>query len=136
MHSKNIIIGSGPAGVSAASEILKNNKDLLILDVGSEIEEEKKGIVDNYLANNDIKKFKEEIINSKKKIKNYSDPNLKFPYGSDFVFKLNKNEKLNHDLKTNTLSSNAKGGLSNIWGTLSSPFFKEDIKNWDITYNS
>ena len=36
MHSKNIIIGSGPAGVSAASEILKNNKDLLILDVGSE----------------------------------------------------------------------------------------------------
>ncbi len=134
MHSKNIIIGSGPAGVSAASEILKNNKDLLILDVGSEIEEEKKSIVDNYLANNDIKKFKDEIINSKKKIKNYSDPNLKFPYGSDFVFKLNKNEKLNHDLKTNTLSSNAKGGLSNIWGTLSSPFFKEDIKNWDITY--
>ena len=39
MYSKNIIIGSGPAGVSAASEFLQNNKDLLILDVGSEIED-------------------------------------------------------------------------------------------------
>ena len=134
MYSKNIIIGSGPAGVSAASEFLQNNKDLLILDVGSEIEDEKKSIVSDYLKSKNIKKFKEEVLNSKKKIKKYSDPNLKFPYGSDFVFKLNENEKINHDLKTNTLSSNAKGGLSNIWGTLSSPFYKKDIKSWDITY--
>ena len=29
----------------------------------------------------------------------------------------------------------AKGGLSNIWGTLSSPFFRKDIENWGISYN-
>ena len=62
MYSKNIIIGSGPAGVSAASEILENNKDVLILDVGSEIEEEKKNIIDNFLENKNIKEFKEKII--------------------------------------------------------------------------
>ncbi len=37
-------------------------------------------------------------------------------------------------MNSNTLSSNAKGGLSNIWGTLSSPFYKKDLENWGITY--
>ena len=42
MYYKNIIIGSGPAGISAASEILQNGKEVAILDVGSEIEDDKK----------------------------------------------------------------------------------------------
>ena len=45
MHYKNIIIGSGPAGISAASEILQNEKEVTILDVGNEIEDEKKNKV-------------------------------------------------------------------------------------------
>ena len=27
-----------------------------------------------------------------------------------------------------------KGGLSNIWGTLSSPFYKKDIEHWGLSY--
>ena len=42
MFCKNIIIGSGPASVSAATEILQNNGKLMILDIGNEIEDEKK----------------------------------------------------------------------------------------------
>lgn len=135
MYYKNIIIGSGPAGISAASEILQNGKKVAILDVGNEIEGEKKDLVKSYLESKDIGNFKEEVEKSKKKLPKYFDPNLKFPYGSDFVFNIDKNEKLSHDLNSNTLSSNAKGGLSNIWGTLSSPFFKKDIENWGISYN-
>ncbi len=134
MFIKNIIIGSGPASVTAASEILKNNKKLMILDVGNEIEQDKQKIVDEYLRTKNINKFKEEINLSKSKIKKYPDPNLKFPYGSDFVFKILKEENIDHSPNINTLSSNAKGGLSNIWGTLSSPFFKKDIQDWDLSY--
>lgn len=134
MHFKNIIIGSGPAGISAASEILENGKELTILDIGNEIEEEKKGVVKDYLSTKNINKFKKEVEESKKKLKKYFDPNLKFPYGSDFVFDISKNENITYDLNSNTLSSNAKGGLSNIWGTLSSPFYKKDIENWGISY--
>lgn len=134
MHFKNIIIGSGPAGASAASEILENGKELTILDIGNEIEEKQKNIVKDFLSTKNVNKFKKEIEKSKKKLKKYFDPNLKFPYGSDFVFSINKNENIEHDLNLNTLSSNAKGGLSNIWGTLSSPFYKKDIENWGISY--
>jgi len=135
VHYKNIIIGSGPAGISAASEILQNGKKVTILDVGNEIEDEKKDFVKSYLGTKNISNFKEEVEKSKKKLPKYFDPNLKFPYGSDFVFNIDKNEKISHDLNSNTLSSNAKGGLSNIWGTLSSPFFKKDIEKWGISYN-
>ncbi len=135
MHYKNIIIGSGPAGISAASEILQNGKEVAILDVGNEIEDEKKDFVKSYLETKNIRNFKEEVERSKKKLPKYFDPNLKFPYGSDFVFNIDENEKISHDLNSNTLSSNAKGGLSNIWGTLSSPFFKKDIENWGISYD-
>jgi ferredoxin len=135
VYYKNIIIGSGPAGISAASEILQNGKEVVILDVGNEIEDEKKNFAKSYLKTKNIRNFKEEVEQSKKKLPKYFDPNLKFPYGSDFVFNINKNEKISHDFNSNTLSSNAKGGLSNIWGTLSSPFFKKDIENWGISYD-
>ena len=42
MFCKNIIIGSGLRSVSAATEILQNNGKLMILDIGNEIEDEKK----------------------------------------------------------------------------------------------
>lgn len=134
MFCKNIIIGSGPASVSAATEILQNNRKLIILDIGNEIEDEKKKIKKEFLQTEDVNKFKEQVNLSKKKIKNYPDPNLKFPYGSDFVFKILKNENIEHSENVNTLSSNAKGGLSNIWGTLSSPFYKKDIEHWGLSY--
>ena len=134
MHFKNIIVGSGPASVSAASELLINNKKVLILDVGNEIEDEKVEIVKEYIENPDIAKFKNKVDLAKKKIKKYPDPNLKFPYGSDFVFRVLKDENIEHSSKVNTLSSHAKGGLSNIWGTLSSPFYKKDIDHWGISY--
>ena len=93
----------------------------------------KKKIKKEFLQTEDLNKFKEQV-NLSKKIKNYPDPNLKFPYGSDFVFKILKNENIEHSKNVNTLSSNAKGGLSNIWGTLSSPFYKKDIEHWGLSY--
>ena len=134
MFYKNIIIGSGPASVTAAAEILENNRKLTILDIGNEIETEKKKIVNEYLETKNINKLKKQINLSKKKLKKYPDPNLKFPFGSDFVFKILKDENIEHSTNINTLSSNAKGGLSNIWGTLSSPFFRKDIDHWGLTY--
>ena len=67
MYYKNIIIGSGPAGISAASEILQNGKEVAILDVGSEIEDDKKKIVKNYLETRNTSNFKVEVEQSKKK---------------------------------------------------------------------
>ena len=76
------------------------------------------------------------MLDKNKIIKNnYNNPNLKYPFGSDFVFRKNKYEKIS----TNTVDyiiSNAQGGLSNIWATMVSPFKKEDINDWPISIDS
>jgi choline dehydrogenase-like flavoprotein len=135
MYFKNLIIGSGPTGVVAASEILKKNKDVLILDVGLGLEEENLKIKNNFLRDKNIKAFKDEINNYCKSHNRYKNPNLKFPFGSDFVFRNNGIESFFFKNNLDIVSSNAEGGLSNIWGTICSPFFREDIKNWDIKYS-
>jgi len=135
MYFKNLIIGSGPTGVVAASEILKKNKDVLILDVGFALEEENLNIKNNFLRDKNIKAFKDKINNYCKSHNRYKNPNLKFPFGSDFVFRNNGIESFYLKNNLDIVSSNAEGGLSNIWGTICSPFFREDIKNWDIKYS-
>jgi choline dehydrogenase-like flavoprotein len=134
MYFKNLIIGSGPTGVVAASEILKKNIEVSILDVGLTLETENLNIKNNFLRDKNIKVFKNQINNNDKLHKRYRNPNLKFPFGSDFVFRSNGIEKFFFKNNLDIVSSNAEGGLSNIWGTICSPFFREDIKNWDINY--
>jgi len=135
MYFKNLIIGSGPTGVVAAAEILKNNKEVTILDVGFTLEEQNSNIKNNFLRDKNIKVFKNQINNNGKNYKKYKNPNLKFPFGSDFVFRSNGIENFFFKNNLDILSSNAEGGLSNIWGTICSPFFREDIKSWDINYS-
>jgi choline dehydrogenase-like flavoprotein len=134
MYFKNLIIGSGPTGVVAASEIIKKNKEASILDVGFTLEEENLSIKNIFLKNRNIEAFKNQISNNTKFNKKYVNPNLKFPFGSDFVFRSNGIEKFFYKNKLDIVYSNAEGGLSNIWGTICSPFFREDIKNWDLNY--
>ena len=57
MYFKNLIIGSGPTGVVAASEILKKNKEVSILDVGFTLEEENLSIKNNFLKNKNTEIF-------------------------------------------------------------------------------
>ena len=89
MYFKNLIIGSGPTGAVAAAEILKNNKEVTILDVGFTLEEKNSNIKNNFLRDKNIKVFKNQINNNDKNYKKYKNPNLKFPFGSDFVFRSN-----------------------------------------------
>ena len=64
----------------------------------------------------------------------YENPNLKFPFGSDYVFRKNIYEKIQKH-NVDYITSNAVGGLSNIWATLVSPFYRQDISDWDIQYD-
>jgi ferredoxin len=133
--NNNIIIGSGPTGVMAANDILKFEKQVLMLDVGNVIEKENYAIKNNFLKDKNRKLFLEQIRKKKKIYQNYKNKNLKFPYGSDYVFRSNKFDIINSSKNVDFIISNAKGGLSNIWGTMVLPFHVNDIKDWDVSYN-
>ena len=134
MKYQNIIIGSGPTGIIAAEEMLNLGREVAILDFGNIIEEDNQKIKTDFLKDNDKSKFLKSIQENKKVTKKYKNENLKFPYGSDYVFRENNFEKFKSEKNIDFLYSNAKGGLSNIWGTMYSPFYPKDIDSWDISY--
>ena len=121
--------------LTVASQLLKKGKTVHLIDIGNKIEDSNKNLGNDFLNNKNIYKFL-NLLDKNKIIKNnYNNPNLKYPFGSDFVFRKNKYEKIS----TNTVDyiiSNAQGGLSNIWATMVSPFKKEDINDWPISIDS
>ena len=133
MEFENIIIGSGPTAATIVNQLLKLNKKATVIDIGRSIEKKNLEIKNNYLKTKNKKEFLKSIKNSKIYNK-YKNPHLKFPYGSEFVFKKNNYENFIAPDNLDFILSNAYGGLSNIWGTMVSPFFPKDIENWDIKY--
>jgi len=135
MKFKNLIIGSGPTAIVAAAEMLKSNNQVCIVDIGNTIEVKNKNIKTKFLENYNIKEFIQSCKNEKNVKNHYKNIHLKFPLGSDFVFRKNEFEIFNASSNVDYVLSNAQGGLSNIWGTMVSPFYPKDIENWDISYS-
>ena len=114
MIIENLIIGSGPTGLTVANELLNKGKTVHLIDIGNVIEESNKNLGYEFLKDKNFYKFiktldKNKIIKGK-----YNNPNLKYPFGSDFVFRNNNYEKI-FTSKSDYITSNAIGGLSNIW---------------------
>ncbi len=130
----NLIIGSGPTGLTVAHQLLQKGKIVHLIDVGNTIEDSNKDLGNEFLKDRDFYKFLRTLDKNKKIQGAYNNPNLKYPFGSDFVFRNNNYEKIITN-KADYISSNALGGLSNIWATMVSPFKDEDISDWPISMN-
>ena len=122
---ENVVIGSGPSGVSCAKAILEKNKKVLMIDVGKEIDPNTVKKVKTILTNNSKDKARKEIINLSKKKINFTKKNV---INSDFCYENFGNNKSNN----NIYYSNAYGGFSNVWGAASLPYTDNDIKDWPI----
>ncbi|MBF0491213.1 MAG: hypothetical protein HQM15_00340 [Deltaproteobacteria bacterium] len=126
-----IIVGSGPSGVACALGLLEMNKNVLMIDVGISLENEKKTLVKKMSSLNKnawqpewLDSFKEKQKTSIKGI------NKKNVYGSDFPYRLNSS--LNNTIFKNATGyiSNAEGGLSNVWGGAILPYTSRDTQSW------
>jgi choline dehydrogenase-like flavoprotein len=131
IDTDNIIIGSGPSGISAAWALIKIGQKVTILDVGEELEPENNSLRSR-LASCEPNQWHESDIISYTKDKNRDNTDEARPFGSDFLFrdsiKFFKNSS--SDNLTGLKPSFAKGGLSNGWGSSILPYRKEDIKDW------
>jgi len=129
----NLIIGSGPTAATLCDQLLKYNKKVTVIDVGNVIEDENHNIKKQYHNDKNREKFL-NLIKQKKILNHYKNPHLKFPFGSEFVFKKNDFENFSAPINLDFIFSNAYGGLSNVWGTMYAPFFQKDIDNWNIEF--
>ncbi|MCX7120282.1 MAG: GMC oxidoreductase [Gammaproteobacteria bacterium] len=127
MKKNYIIIGSGPAGVSAAKALLDRGVDVTMLDAGVELEPARQAILSQLQLT-----WNEQEYDSLKHAINTED-NLKLSYGSDYPYQyVSDFLNITTDKNTYCMPSFARGGLSNLWGAYVSSYDNDDLKKWPI----
>lgn len=128
------VIGSGPAGVSAASALVNKGHQVTMLDAGFDLEPEQARLVDR-LRQQDQKNWDHESVSAlkAKMITSLDGVDLKYVYGSDYPYRgMNRHQPVKL-IGANMIRSLAKGGLSTVWGASILPYREDDIKDWPIT---
>jgi len=129
------VIGSGPSSISSAVALLKHGLNVVMLDVGKELDDNKK-IILRRISTNTKDDSNEELLKELYTIENKDNQNSKYSklsYGSEFFYEENKFSNVNNHDELFIKSSFAKGGLSNVWGAALQPYETSDFKNWPIS---
>src|ERR1700722_16194179 len=132
MHT-HCVIGSGPAGVAAASALLSRGVNVLMLDAGIELEPDRAKIVAE-LAKTKLADWPPAQIAA---VHGDSDADLKgLPhkklFGSDFLYRESEDKIPWRARDVALCPSLGFGGLSNVWGATMLPLRESDITDWPI----
>ncbi len=132
--SVHYVIGSGPAGVSAAVALLRRGCQVRMLDAGLELEADRQ-IVTDTLARQDHRDWDQRnIARIKENMRSNSGGiPLKYAYGSDFPYRESAENIPYRASNVGIAPTLAKGGFSNVWGSAILPYLAEEIAEWPIT---
>jgi choline dehydrogenase-like flavoprotein len=127
------VVGSGPAGVSAAFSLLRKGLSVTMLDVGFRLEPHRQQIVER-LASGTPESWDNQTLDDLRNATKASARGLtqKLIYGSDFPYRTPKNLVQFLQSRTDLVFSHALGGLSTAWGANAIPFLEQDISDWPI----
>src|SRR5258706_2133371 len=128
------VIGSGPAGVAAASALLDRGLDVTMLDVGEECDPDRLAAVTRIAATRAPEQWTREDFRTFRG-DSTEQPAGSFPikrmFGSDFAYAADDDEL--RQIGTSCVRSHAKGGLSNVWGAAVLPNLAADLDDWPVT---
>lgn len=127
----DIVIGSGPSGVSAAKALLDRGRDVLMIDAGKTLEAENASRRDE-MATHQPQGWDETRRDAYQQGQFETPDGQARRYGSDFAM-----EPANATLSGKhgwfgLRSSRAGGGLSNLWGGAVLPYRQQDIADWPV----
>lgn len=130
----NLVVGSGPAGVSCAVALLAQGRRVTMLDSGLELEawnaeqvRELQGISPQQWTGREV-----EFLRGGMQADVDGIP-LKRAYGSDYPYRTPAGATAVRCAAADTKASFAKGGLSNVWGAALMPYRQADMGGWPIT---
>lgn len=128
---EDIIIGSGPAGVSAAWALIKQGRKVTMLDVGETLEVERHELRSK-LAAVGPKQWQPEDLDAYTGIAHAGDVAGPQPFGSNFLFRdtVGFSDGVQITGPFGLRPSFAKGGLSNGWGSSILPYRQQDMMDW------
>lgn len=128
----DIVVGSGPSGVSAAKALLGRGRSVTMIDVGEQLEPELETRRAE-LASHEPQDWSEAGLAA------YKAPQLQQGdgeirrYGSDFLVRDTVRLLRNRPPWFGLQPSFARGGLSNAWGAAVLPYRQEDLADWPIS---
>ncbi|WP_226689865.1 GMC oxidoreductase [Ruegeria arenilitoris] len=127
----DLVIGSGPSGVSVAMALLNRGRQVLMLDPGGRLEAPAQDRRDKLAASDpdtwsvdDQKKWQAPQFDT--------PPGQVRRFGSDFAMVPGAKTLVSPD-QIGLRASHATGGLSNLWGSAVLPNRAEDIADWPIS---
>ena len=130
--SLSIVIGSGPAGVAAASALLASGSEVVMVDVGEQLEPVHAARRVR-MAQTEPSQWQRDDRDAAAGRDSEHAGTMR-PFGSDFPFRIPAAagdwKALSHVISLRP--SFAKGGLSNGWGASVLPFRDEDLDDWPI----
>ncbi|WP_209509819.1 MULTISPECIES: GMC oxidoreductase [unclassified Ruegeria] len=127
----DLVIGSGPAGISVAIALLNRGRQVLMIDGGEELEASARERRDQ-MAASDPEDW------SASDIRAWQAPQLDTPpgqvrrFGSDFAMVPGAETLVAPD-QIGLRASHAAGGLSNLWGSAILPNRDTDITDWPLS---
>ena len=133
MTYDDIIIGSGPAGISAAQAYVQHKRNCLILDVGNELPTELEAIKQELALSlpsawdpkKEEKLFPRVTVHTQgidKKLLFGSDYPYQYPSGLDVKYK-----------NAHTDFSHGRGGFGSVWGSCTLPYSERDLAEWPLS---
>jgi choline dehydrogenase-like flavoprotein len=129
-----VIVGSGPAGIMAASELVDHGMTVAMVDSGiappESVDIEKERVRDAIDAGLDP-----DTGSYSAEYRMGDNPPLKTLFGSAFAQEVPAAVSIDSGPKSGFRPSFAAGGLSNVWGASVLPFRAYDISEWPIAYS-
>ncbi|OGT37946.1 MAG: hypothetical protein A3F11_02945 [Gammaproteobacteria bacterium RIFCSPHIGHO2_12_FULL_37_14] len=119
-----VVVGSGPAGVSVAKGLLERGCKVTLLDAGNVLESDKQNLLQQIRLNNVA------IMHPSLRSPSNNKKKPKLPYGSNFVYAGVKNHFRWKIKNCYFQPSFAKGGLSNVWGSVLREYSQHELNDW------
>lgn len=131
---KNLVVGSGPAGIAAVKGLLDIGQPVEVIDVAYDLESDIKRQVDD-LSNLPVDEWsqadKDKLFPPP--IASSSGVERRYHFGSDFPYRVPAQFRASsHQCKTEF--SHGLGGLGNVWGAAVMPYSERQLRDWPIAY--
>lgn len=126
----DIVVGTGPSGLSAIMALLKKGRQVTVLDAGQEPETKALARIASLASRAPEAWDPAEISNYTAAQRAAGDDIMRF--GSRFAVASPEKSFADGPLNVAVRASRAKGGLSNVWGAAVLPWPASEIANWPI----
>ncbi|MBS0565276.1 MAG: GMC family oxidoreductase, partial [Proteobacteria bacterium] len=128
----DLVVGSGPSGVTVAGALLARGREVVMLDVGKGLEPDRAAARDTFASagpagwsRDDIARWQGGQV--------AAPPGRVRRFGSDFAMEPPEATFAEGADHFHLRASNAQGGLSNLWGSALLPYRAADMAGWPVT---